>query len=135
MRISSIIVIVAIVSSPAVARGDDCDAVAVWRDGRYEGSLCRDAAQARGLTILDLSDDWVPRVLAPDGDAGPSYRATYLALAQERFTDAGSVMRAGGRNNSRSMSENIAALAPIPSASVSVTPRVNVGLRRRSRSV
>ena len=33
------------------------------------------------------------------------------------------------------MSENIAVFAPIPSASVSVTPIVKVGLRRRSQTV
>ena len=52
-----------------------------------------------------------------------------------RWTVAGSIMRGGGRNSSRSTSENIAAFAPIPSASVSVTPMVKIGLRRRSRSV
>lgn len=40
--------------------------------------------------MIDLGDAWVPPVLAPDLDgSGPSYHATYLALAQERFLDAG----------------------------------------------
>lgn len=62
----------------------------MWRDGRIEGSVCREEAAAHGLTVIDLRDDWVPPVLAgePDG-SGPSYRTTYLALAQERFADAG----------------------------------------------
>ena len=54
------------------------------------GTVCRGDAAARGMTVIDLADDWVPPVLAlaPDG-TGPNYRSTYLALAQERFADAG----------------------------------------------
>ena len=75
---------------PAGARGDDCERVAIWRDGKRTGMGCRSDAVAHGLTVLDLSDTWVPPVLAdtPDG-VGPRYRATYLALAEERFGDAG----------------------------------------------
>lgn len=72
------------------ARADDCERVAVWTDGRSEDTVCRAEAAQRGLTILDLGDDWVPPVLAAaPGGGGPAYRATYLALAQERFADAG----------------------------------------------
>ena len=75
--------------APAAARAD-CEAVAVWRDGQAVGTVCRDDAAARGLTVIDLRDDWVPPIFAaaPDG-TGPGYRATYVALAQERFAEAG----------------------------------------------
>jgi hypothetical protein len=71
-------------------RADECDRVPVWRDGHAEDTVCRAQAADRGLTTIDVGDDWVPVVLAPapDGSA-PAYRATYLALAQERFADAG----------------------------------------------
>jgi hypothetical protein len=82
---------VASVIAPGVARADDCERVALWRAGRPESIVCRDQAVARGLTILDLGDDWVPPVLdAPADGKAPAYRATYLALAQERFSEAGS---------------------------------------------
>lgn len=77
---------------------DACEQVAVWRDGRQVGSVCRADAPVHGLTVIDLRDDWVPPVLAGDeGSAerfpgrhrAPAYRATYRALAQERFADAG----------------------------------------------
>jgi len=79
----------ALALSPAVARAD-CEAIAVWRDGQHTGTVCRADATARGLTVIDLRDDWVPPILeaGPDGTE-PGYRATYLALAQERFADAG----------------------------------------------
>jgi len=82
-------VAVALAISPAVARAE-CEAIAVWRDGQRAGTVCRADAAARGLTVIDLRDDWVPAILAaaPDGSA-PGYRATYLALAQERFAEAG----------------------------------------------
>jgi hypothetical protein len=80
----------ALACAPAVARAGDCEAIAVWREGQRAGTVCRDDAAARGLTVLDLRDDWVPPILAPGPDGtGPGYRATYIALAQERFADAG----------------------------------------------
>lgn len=75
------------------ARADDCEAIAVWSDGKQTGSVCRDAAAKRELLVIDLSDGWTPLALAPGpaGAAGaPGYRASYLALASERFGDAGS---------------------------------------------
>ena len=79
-----------VVLGATAARADECERVAVWRDGHGDGFVCRADATARGLTVIDLGDDWAPPVLAlqPDG-TGPGYRATYLALAQERFGDAG----------------------------------------------
>ena len=82
MRTAAIIVVLLL--APAVARADDCDSIPVWRDGHRDGAVCRGDAGARGLTVVDLRDDWVPPVLA-----GSGYRSTYLALAQERFDDAG----------------------------------------------
>jgi hypothetical protein len=74
---------------PAVARAN-CEVIAVWRDGQRAGTVCRADAAARGLTVIDLRDDWVPPIFAtaPDG-TGPGYRTTYVALAQERFAEAG----------------------------------------------
>ena len=72
------------------AEPEPCESVAVWRDGHRDGTICRAEAAERGLTVIELGDGWVPPLLAagPDG-SGPSYRETYLALAQERFTNAG----------------------------------------------
>ncbi|HWO25668.1 MAG TPA: hypothetical protein VNO30_43315 [Kofleriaceae bacterium] len=80
---------VALALVPAIARAE-CESIAVWRDGQRAGAVCRADAAARGLTVLDLRDDWVPPIFAaaPDG-AGPGYRDIYVALAQERFGEAG----------------------------------------------
>ncbi|HUJ61410.1 MAG TPA: peptidoglycan-binding domain-containing protein [Kofleriaceae bacterium] len=79
-----------LVAATTAHAGDECARVPVWRDGRLDGTICRGDAEAAGLVVIDLGDDWVPPVLAPEPDGtGPGYRATYLALAQERFGDAG----------------------------------------------
>ena len=71
-------------------RGPACERVAVWRDGRFVDSVCRDRLPP-GLAVIPLDDAWAPAVFAPspDGDV-PAYRATYVALAAERFEAAGS---------------------------------------------
>lgn len=81
-------ILVFAVSAPASAA--PCETVAIWRAGARTETICASEAIARGLTIVDLGDDWTPPILAPGPDGStPSYRATYLALAQERFDDAG----------------------------------------------
>ncbi len=59
----------------------------MYADGRVTERLCASDAEARGLTVLDLSSAYAPHVFdeAPElGEAGiPPYRATYLALADE----------------------------------------------------
>lgn len=67
--------------------------VAVYQEGRRIGRVCPDVAPELGLTVVDLSDDWAPNIFseAPElGDAGHQpYRRTYIALADERFDEAG----------------------------------------------
>ena len=52
-----------------------------------------DAARARGLTVVDLSDDWAPAVLD-----GASYRSVFTALAADRGDGDGQPLVAGERN-------------------------------------
>src|ERR1700759_5626059 len=75
---------------PAIARSPApepaCpEPVVVVDAGRERGTVCSGDAAARGLAIVDLQDAWTPRLFAPQRDGGgPSYRATYLALAAEQ---------------------------------------------------
>ncbi|HSS40659.1 MAG TPA: hypothetical protein VLT58_17970 [Polyangia bacterium] len=60
-------------------------------------------ARARGLTVVDLSDAWVPRVLADQpGPKGTTlenpYRAIYSGLASDRGDGDGQPLAAGERN-------------------------------------
>ncbi len=62
--------------------------VPVFESGREVGHVCSSDARRYGLTIVDLSDDWVPLALRDPDDAGQApqpYRATYVALANENF--------------------------------------------------
>src|SRR6185503_7130443 len=52
-----------------------------------------DAARARGLTVVDLSDAWAPSVLE-----GAGYRAVFTALAADRGDGDGQPLAAGERN-------------------------------------
>lgn len=66
-----------------------CDGawVPVWRDGEPDDVVCEDGAAAAGLTVVDLSDDWTPRIFRGDPALGSrgraSYHARYLAHARE----------------------------------------------------
>jgi hypothetical protein len=58
------------------------EGVAHYLDGELVGWLCEEEALDRGLTIIDLGNLWTPASLRSlDGDSGPDYRETYLALA------------------------------------------------------
>ncbi len=62
--------------------------VAVFEAGREVANVCRAEALREGLTLVDLSDDWLPLALhEPDDLSHPPqpYRATYVALANEEF--------------------------------------------------
>jgi hypothetical protein len=58
-----------------------------------ERQVDADAARARGLTIVDLSDDWAPAVLD-----GAGYRSVFTALAADRGDGDGQPLAAGERN-------------------------------------
>ncbi len=62
--------------------------IPVFELGVRVGAVCEDEVSAKGLTVIDLADDWTPRLFSPQGeDPGPQYRETLLALANERFGD------------------------------------------------
>lgn len=66
-----------------------CAEIPVFRDGAPDGTVCASHAAADGLTVIDLSDDWTPRVFEEDAALGElgvqPYRPVYLALADERW--------------------------------------------------
>jgi hypothetical protein len=75
--------------------------------GGAERTVDAEAARARGLTVVDLSDAWLPSVL--DDHPGPQkgnatttlvnpYHAIYLGLAADRTDGDGQPLAAGERN-------------------------------------
>ncbi|MGE3761460.1 MAG: peptidoglycan-binding protein [Kofleriaceae bacterium] len=83
------VIVLGLILLSGPARADDCERVAIWRDGTRTDVVCRDEATRRGLTVIDLGSEWTPSILAAGADGAPAYRATYLALARERFAEAG----------------------------------------------
>jgi len=62
-----------------------------------------DLARARGLTLVDLSDGWAPRIfadgVAPDGAPLPNrYRAVFVGLANNRTDGDGQPLTPGEQN-------------------------------------
>ncbi len=68
-----------------------CDTVSVFAGGEANGSVCVEEAAEHGLTVVDLSDTWTPRVFAVDAASGaaPEYRAKYLELSNRASGDLG----------------------------------------------
>ena len=74
----------------APAPASDCEgAVPVYADGANSGVGVCEATEA--YTVLSLSDEWTPTLFEEDRRLGAvgiqPYRATYLALANERFDE------------------------------------------------
>lgn len=66
-----------------IATEGGCVQVIELEGGREKGTLCAADAQAKGLTIIDLTDTWTPTLFAPTGDQVPSFHDKYLQLAAE----------------------------------------------------
>ncbi|MEM1413930.1 MAG: peptidoglycan-binding protein [Myxococcota bacterium] len=67
------------------------DALPIYAAGAPTGAVCPEAAGAHGLTVLDLSDDFLPFIFTEDpslGEVGKQpYVPVYRALADERMDD------------------------------------------------
>jgi len=66
-----------------------CDnPVPIFEDGDFVGDICPQDAEASGLTVVDLSEQWAPRVLGGSDELGHvPYRDVYLKLARQEFED------------------------------------------------
>jgi hypothetical protein len=70
---------------PAPATPAACDAVPVFEAGNLARNVCAGDADARTtFTLLDLGDDWAPAIFAETPERPQRYRATFVALANER---------------------------------------------------
>jgi hypothetical protein len=81
----------------ARAAAGDCERARVFEGGAARQWLCVEDARSLGLTIVNLGDDWLPRVLqqpprAP-AELRQPYRSTYLALSNERPEELGQRQR------------------------------------------
>jgi hypothetical protein len=79
-------VLASLVASLLIAlNGPPCPTVPVYQDGRVSSYVCEDAAAQAGLTVLDLSAEWTPRLFTETPDLPHPYRPTLVALANERL--------------------------------------------------
>jgi hypothetical protein len=69
-----------------LAAGDQpCLSVPVYEQGRVSSYLCAGAAAQAGLTVVDLSNGWAPRLFSEQADLPQPYLPMYIALANERL--------------------------------------------------
>lgn len=69
---------------PQITAEGGCVTVELVEDGNLRGPICVADAQAKGLTIVDLTDTWTPTIFSPRDGQVPSFKARYLELAAER---------------------------------------------------
>jgi hypothetical protein len=65
-----------------LASGARADDATLFRDGEARGAISLAEVDERDLAVLDLSEDWVPPILAPT-----DFAPTFVALAQGRMGD------------------------------------------------
>ncbi len=74
------------VAQPAPAGGE----IPVVEGGRVVGQTTAEKARADGLTVVDLSDDWLPYVFSETSDKPQPLRPYLIDLANGRLSHTGS---------------------------------------------
>ena len=69
---------------PKLTADGECITVELFDGGEDKGPICIADAQAKGLTVIDLTDQWTPTLFAPVDGQSPSFRPRYLDLAMEK---------------------------------------------------
>lgn len=87
---ASIATLLLALAPPTTIAAPTCEhKAAVYRGGRTIGERCPDELRAASLTAIDLGDTWAPYpfdgAAIAAGVAPPSYRDTFIALADQRF--------------------------------------------------
>lgn len=74
---------------PVISSAGECISVQLIEDGKAAGTICIADARAKGLTVIDLTDEWTPTLFQPTADGQvPTFRAKYLELASEAGDDS-----------------------------------------------
>jgi hypothetical protein len=70
---------------PQITSEGECITAELVEGGVAKGAICVADAQAKGLTIVDLTDTWTPTLFQPTRDGQtPTFRQRYLELAAEK---------------------------------------------------
>jgi hypothetical protein len=83
---------------PALAAPPQADAgdLPVVEGGRATGQKTAEAARHDGLTVLDLSDEWLPSIFSETPDKPEPLRPFLIDLANEKFRSGSKYSRARG---------------------------------------
>lgn len=70
---------------PVITAEGECVTAQLVEGGVAKGAICVADAQAKGLTIVDLTETWTPTIFQPTRDGQtPTFRNRYLELADEK---------------------------------------------------
>src|SRR5689334_20247471 len=65
-----------------------CTLLPAYVQGQVAAQICEESPP-QSWTLLDLTDDWAPRILSETAELPQPYRPTFVALANERFGPGG----------------------------------------------
>lgn len=82
LRSLRVLLVVGVIVLAAAAEAEPCSPIPFYESGRITGLVCGEDPLG---TVLDLDDDWVPGILSETAEQPQPYRATFVALANERF--------------------------------------------------
>ena len=80
--------------APAAPPQADAGDLPVVEGGRATGQKTAEAARHDGLTVLDLSDDWLPSIFSETPDKPEPLRPFLIDLANGKFRSGGKYSRA-----------------------------------------
>ncbi|HVZ85817.1 MAG TPA: hypothetical protein VHG72_02540 [Polyangia bacterium] len=81
-------------AAPALAAAPATSDVTVVENGKVTGHTTPDGARQNGLTVVDLSDDWLPYVFSDTPDKPQPLRPYLVDLANGRFRGTSAYARA-----------------------------------------
>ena len=80
--------------APVAPPPADAGELPVVEGGRATGQKTAEAARQDGLTVLDLSDEWLPSIFSETPDKPEPLRPFLIDLANEKFRSGGKYSRA-----------------------------------------
>ncbi|MES1166223.1 MAG: hypothetical protein ABUR63_10720, partial [Verrucomicrobiota bacterium] len=80
--------------APAAEAATAAGRIVIAESGQAKGETSPDEARRNGLTVVDLSDDWLPYVFSEETDKPQPLRSYLIDLANGRFRAASAYARA-----------------------------------------
>jgi hypothetical protein len=77
-------VLASLTIASVLAGSPACTPAPHYQSGRQIATVCLESLPS-GITVIDLADDWVPRLFSETAAHPQSYRSVFVGLANEQF--------------------------------------------------